>query len=280
MVRVRSVESVAEFETPELAPYRTMRWQHEQRQQGIFVAEGEKVVRRLLESDFEVVSLLLPRKWYEQYADSLGKRPEPAIDVFTAEKPVLEQLTGFSFYQGVLAVARVPKTVSLEETIRQKTLQKAGQPKLLVALDEISSAPNMGGLIRNCVAFGVDALVVGETCCSPWLRRSVRSSMGTIFKLPIVEAVKLTESIELMKRHGMRIIAAHAHTEQRSLSQVDFRGDCTVVLGSEGYGLSEEVLKLCDEEVVIPMQNEVDSLNVGTAGAIFLYEVSRQRGMA
>lgn len=275
MVRVRSVVGVAEFDAPELAPYRTMRWQFEQRQQGIFVAEGEKVVRRLIESDFEVVSLLLPAKWYEQYAELLAKRPEPEIQVFTAEKEVLEQLTGFSFYQGVLAVGRVPKPIPLEEIIA-----RAPKPRLIVALDEISSAPNMGGLIRNCVAFGVDALVVGETCCSPWLRRSVRSSMGTIFKLQIVEAAKLPESIAQMKKAGFRIVAAHAHTDERSVSSVDFGGDCAVVLGSEGHGISEAVLSQCDEEVVIPMQNGVDSLNVGTAGAIFLYEVSRQRGKA
>lgn len=273
MVRVQQVLDAAEFDAPELAPYRTMRWQHEQRQQGIFVAEGEKVVRRLLESDFEVVSLLLPTRWYEQYAESLAKRREAEIAVFVAEKEVLEKLTGFSFYQGVLAVARVPRAMTIGEVLAAKQ----GKQRLLVVLDEISSAPNMGGLIRNCVAFGVDALVVGETCCSPWLRRSVRSSMGTIFKLPIVEAVKLQDSIEVMKRAGIRMIAAHAHREEKSLTQTDFSGDCAVVLGSEGYGISEEVLKLCDEEVVIPMQNEVDSLNVGTAGAIFLYEVSRQR---
>jgi tRNA G18 (ribose-2'-O)-methylase SpoU len=274
MVRVRAVLDAAEFDAPELAPYRTMRWQHEQRQQGIFVAEGEKVVRRLLESDFEVVSVLLPTKWYEQYSELLEKRRESEIAVFTAEKEVLEKLTGFSFYQGVLAVARVPTTLTIEDVLRRER----AKPRLLVVLDEVSSAPNMGGLIRNCVAFGVDALVVGETCCSPWLRRSVRSAMGTIFKLPIVEAVKLPDSIEAMKRSGIRIIAAHAHAEEKSLTRVDFGGDCAVVLGSEGYGISEEVLARCDDEVVIPMQNGVDSLNVGTAGAIFLYEVSRQRG--
>jgi tRNA G18 (ribose-2'-O)-methylase SpoU len=175
----------------------------------------------------------------------------------------------------VLAVGRVPKPIPLEEIIA-----RAPKPRLIVALDEISSAPNMGGLIRNCVAFGVDALVVGETCCSPWLRRSVRSSMGTIFKLQIVEAAKLPESIAQMKKAGFRIVAAHAHTDERSVSSVDFGGDCAVVLGSEGHGISEAVLSQCDEEVVIPMQNGVDSLNVGTAGAIFLYEVSRQRGKA
>src|SRR5687767_7345611 len=183
MLRVRRVENADGLDAPELAPYRTMRWQYEQRQQGIFVAEGEKVVRRLLESDFEIVSLLLPEKWFHEYSGLLEKRPEPQIEVFTAEKEVLEKLTGFSFYQGVLAVARVPKAVTLEQI-----LAKQGKPRLLVALDEVSSAANLGGLIRNCAAFDVDALIVGETCCSAWLRRSVRSSMGTIFKLPIVES--------------------------------------------------------------------------------------------
>ena len=274
MVRVQPVLNAAEFDAPALSPYRTMRWQEPQRQQGIFVAEGEKVVRRLLESDLEVVSLLLPAKWYEQYAELLAKRPEAEIPVFAAEKEVLEKLTGYSFYQGVLAVGRVPKKLTVEDVLGMK--QRT--PRLLVVLDSVSNAPNMGGLIRNCVGFGADALVVGETCCSPWLRRSVRSSMGTIFKLPIVEAVKLPESIEVMKRGGIRIIAAHAHAEEKSLTQIDFRADCAVVLGSEGHGISKEVLALCDDEVVIPMQNQVDSLNVGTAGAIFLYEVSRQRG--
>lgn len=273
MVNVRQVLGVGEFDAPELAPYRTMRWQQAQRDQGIFVAEGEKVVRRLLESDFEIVSLLLPAKWHEQYHELLARRPEAMIDVFTAEKEVLEQLTGYSFYQGVLAVGRVPKVTPLEEVIARASL-----PRLVVVLDEVSSAPNMGGLIRNCVAFGVSALLVGETCCSPWLRRSVRSSMGTIFKLPIVESVNLTESLQILKNAGLRIIAAHAHTEQRSITSADFRQDCAVVLGSEGYGISQKILDLCDEEVVIPMQNGVDSLNVGTAGAIFLYEAARQRG--
>lgn len=272
MVQLRPV---TDLEMPELAPYRTMRRQLEQREQGIFVAEGEKVVRRLLESDFEVVSLLLPAKWYEQYSKLIATRPEARIEVFIAEKELLEKLTGFAFYQGVLAVGRVPKAVSFEQMI-----DRSPQPRLFVALDEVSNAPNMGGLIRSCVAFGVHALIVGETCCSPYLRRSVRSSMGTIFKLPIVESTNLRESMETIKRAGFQTIAAHAHSEQRSVSKVDFSSDSLIVLGNEEKGISACVLELCGEHAVIPMQNEVDSLNVGTAGAIFLYEVNRQRGNA
>jgi tRNA G18 (ribose-2'-O)-methylase SpoU len=102
--------------------------------------------------------------------------------------------------------------------------------------------------------------------------------MGTIFKLPVVESITLLESIQKLKQAGVRVIAAHAHANERSVSEADFKSDCVIILGSEGHGISKEVLDLCDEQVLIPMQNDVDSLNVGTAGAIFLYEASRQRG--
>ena len=104
MYRLQRIES---FDLPELQPYRTMRRQHEHRQQGIFVAEGEKVVRRLLESQFTVVSVLLPEKWLRELEPLLQARPED-IRVFVAEKALLETLTGFSMYQGLLAVGKVP----------------------------------------------------------------------------------------------------------------------------------------------------------------------------
>ncbi len=269
MVHVQPVQAL---DLPELAPYRTMRRQYEQRAQGIFVAEGEKVVRRLLESDLEVLSLLLPEKWLHQYAELLERRPEPVIHAFTAERKILEQLTGFSMYQGVLAVARVPKGATFEDV-----LARGPRPLLFMAVDGISSAENLGGLVRSCVAFGAHGLIVGETCCSPYLRRAVRSSMGTIFKLPIIEPPGLEQTIRDAKTAGLRIIAAHPHTNQCALSGANFKTDCLIVLGSEGAGISEAILKICDEQVVIPMHNEVDSLNVGTAGAVFLYEASRQR---
>lgn len=268
MHRLQPVENL---DLPALAPYRTMRWQHEQRAQGIFVAEGEKVVRRLLESPIEVLSVLLPSRWAETYRPLLEKRPEDLV-VYTAEKKLLETLTGFSMYQGVLAVGRIPQSLPFEEALR-----RASRPSLFVAVDGLSSAENLGGLVRNCVAFGVDALIVGETCCSPYLRRAVRSSMGTIFKLPIVEASSLLLAIRAAKAAGLKVLAAHPHTDQKWLHQAGLSADSLIVLGSEGLGISPEVLAACDEAVAIPMHNQVDSLNVGTAGAIFLFEARRQR---
>ena len=268
------VQPIDSLDLPELAPYRTMKWQYEHRNEGIFVAEGEKVVRRLLESGMEVISLLLPPAWLEEYADLLAKRPEPRIRAFTAERNALEELTGFTMYQGVLAVGRVPEQLTLE-----KMIAGAQRPALLVAVESVSNAQNLGGLVRNCAAFGAHGIFTGETCCSPYLRRAVRGSMGTIFKLPALEVPNLVATITALREKGYHVVAAHPHTDQRRLSQADFRRDVVILLGSEGEGLTPAILAQCDEAVAIPMQNQVDSLNVGTAGAIFLYEAARQRGL-
>jgi tRNA G18 (ribose-2'-O)-methylase SpoU len=193
-------------------------------------------------------------------------------------------------YQGQLAVGKIPPPIPLDDI-----LSKNPKPLLLVAVDALTSAENLGALVRNCVAFGVQALIVGETSSSPFLRRAVRNSMGTILQLPVVELAKLgqrhqfttkphataqtlVECLKELHTRGVRCLAAHPHTNNHFLSQADFSGDCCIVFGSEGNGISAPVLEVCDEAVVIPMPPTVDSLNVGAAAAVFLYEVNRQRG--
>lgn len=268
MFKVHKIDS---FELPALQPYRTMRRQMEHREQGIFVAEGEKVVRRLLESRFAVVSLLLPEKWLDELGQALQARPE-FIDVFVAEKQLLETLTGFSMYQGLLAVGKIPAPMSFAEI-----LERGSKPYLLAAVDNLSNAENLGALVRNCVAFNVQALVVGETCCSPFLRRAVRSSMGAIFQLPVIENQNLVAALRDLRARGIRCIAAHPHIKGRTLPQASFSGDCCIIFGSEGHGITPAVLATCDESAAIPMPAAVDSLNVASAAAVFLYEANRQR---
>ena len=270
MFHVQHIESL---DLPELAPYRTMKRPQGHREQGIFVAEGEKVARRLLESKFPVISVLLPEKWLADFEPLLRARPEKLPVFVVTGKDVLEKLVGFSMFQGVMAVGKIPAPTSLEEA-----LQLSSPPRLLVAVDALTNAENLGVLVRNCVAFNAQALLVGETCASPFLRRAVRNSMGTIFQLPVVEPPHLVSALDTLRHRGVRCIAAHPHTNARTLPQADFSGDCCIVLGSEGAGLSPAVLAACDEAVAIPMPPTVDSLNVGNAAAVFLYEANRQRG--
>ena len=301
------VEKISSFDPPELQPYATMRRPLEHEAQGIFVAEGEKVVRRLLGSRFEVVSVLLPEKHLESFRPLLTARPEN-LNVYLADKKLLESLIGFSMYQGVLAVGKIPPPASLDDVFQNSPARFASaaatrqEPKLFVAVHEMSNAENLGALVRNCVAFGVHGLIVGETSSSPYLRRAVRNSMGTIFDLPVFElnnrrdelheslikqqlgtrgtrpSETLAQTLRDLRKRGVRCIAAHPHTDKKILSQADFTGDCCIVFGNEGDGISPEVLEACDEAVAIPMPPTVDSLNVGAAAAVFLYEAARQRG--
>jgi tRNA G18 (ribose-2'-O)-methylase SpoU len=280
------IEKISSLDLPELAPYRTLKRSAEHDALGIFIVEGDKVLHRLLASDFTVVSVLLLEERLPEFEPLLRARPEKEIAVFVCARPAFAELVGFEIYQGVLAIAKIPAPLSLE-----KILADSERPRFFVALDGLSNAENIGLLMRNCVAFGVQALIMGETCASAFLRRTVRNSMGAIFKLSVFEVGSsrrddrtaqravptLTQTLRELRAHSVRCIAAHPHTDKKVLSQADFTKDCCIVFGSEGHGISKPILAACDEAVTIPMANEVDSLNVSAAAAVFLYEAQRQR---
>jgi tRNA G18 (ribose-2'-O)-methylase SpoU len=269
------LEKITSLDRPELEPYRTLKRSGEHAALGIFVVEGDKVLIKLLESNFTVISLLIIEERFAEFEAQLRARPEKEIAIFTCEKKLLSELVGFDLYQGVLAIAKIPKALSLE-----KILTNSSSPRFLVAMDGMSNAENVGTIMRNCAALGVQALIASERCSDLFLRRTVRNSMGTVFRLPTLKSTNLVETLRALRAQGIRCIVAHPHTDKKLLSQADFSGDCCVVLGSEGHGISPEVLAACDEAVAIPMTNDVDSLNVSAAAAVFLYEVNRQRGQA
>jgi len=147
-----------------------------------------------------------------------------------------------------------------------------------VASNEQQLAENLGALVRNCAAFGAQALLVGETSSSPFLRRAVRNSLGTVFTLPIVHLEQLTKTIgDLRTNHNLRVIAAHPRAGQvLSEWDEDIGSGICIVFGSEGEGISESVLSACDHALAVPMHHEVDSLNVASASAVFLYELIKR----
>jgi tRNA G18 (ribose-2'-O)-methylase SpoU len=269
---IMHIVPIQSLELPELAPYRTLRQNEEHRKGGFFVAEGDKVVRRLLESHFGVTSVLLPEKRLAEFEPLIRARTED-VPVYVIEIRELEKLTGFPFFQGVLAVGKIPQAHTVSSV-----LSVTRPPRLFVAVDGLTNSENVGLVVRNCAAFGAHGLLIDRGSASAFLRRAVRNSMGAVFKLPIVESDSLSTAIAELRDAGVRIIAAHAHTDQRTIKNAEFNRDCCIVLGSEGSGISESVLALCDEAVAIPMSNDVDSLNVGSAAAVFLYEAARQRG--
>ncbi len=265
------IHPVSDIDCPELAPYRSMRKMTDHRLEGLFVAEGHKVVTRLLETDLHIHSLLLTQEWLDSLKPSIQNR-QYDVDVFITDKAGIQALTGFGCFQAIKAVASVPPSPRLE------TLSMSSEsPKFFVAIDGLTSAENVGALVRNAVGFGAQALIVGQSACSPYIRRAVHASMGTVFKIPVYHSADLVETLHDLRKMGVRMVAAHPHTNQTALFESDFSSDVCVVLGSEGEGLSDQVLACCDEQVIIPMALDTDSLNVASAASVFFYEVMRQR---
>ncbi len=266
VIRVNSIQLA------ELEAYRTLKRPLEHHQAGFFVAEGEKVVHRLLQSSLRIRSLLLTEEWLTAYHELIGLRSEnPRI--YVAEKSLMEGIVGFQLHKGIMAIADIPAATTIEEAAA-----KALRPYLFVAVDGIMNSENLGVIVRNCASFGVNALVVGETSCDPYLRRSVRNSMGNIFTLPIVRTSHIVEKLATIRSSfGLKIIAAHPRGSSMRIETVDFNSDCCLVFGGEGFGISDPVLEVCDVTATIPMFNGVDSINVASASAVMLYEIQRQR---
>ncbi len=259
------------MDNPTLRPYRTLRRPDDHRRDGIFVAEGQKVVERLIDSKLDIISALMTEIWYDRLHHERpglhGRIPE----IYIADKSLVESIVGYNLHQGIMAVGKVPG----EPDIR-KLLGEAGDGFLSVALDGLMNAENVGVVMRNCAAFGVHAVITGDNSSSPYLRRSVRNSMGAVFGLPIVHSRNLRTTLESMHEKSVRIIAT-VPDGKIHVNESDLTGRVCIVLGGEEKGVSPGVLDICTERLAIPMAAGTDSLNVANASAVFLYEARRQR---
>ena len=266
------VSPVTDIQIPELQPFRTLRRSKEQYAKGLFVAEGEKVLTRLLTSGLRIRSILLTNEWFRMKQDAIAALDHPP-HVYTASKATLETVVGYNLHQGIMALAELPPEPSIGEVLR-----KAQGPHLFLAIDDLVNAENVGVIVRNARAFGVTGVLVGETSSSPYLRRAVRNSVGSVFSLPIIHTPDLARMLaDLSSHHDVRTYAAETRTGGTPIDAVDLRGNSCIVMGGEAHGVRENVLRACERVIEVPMVTGMDSLNVANATAVCLYEASRQR---
>jgi tRNA G18 (ribose-2'-O)-methylase SpoU len=262
------IRQVSSLESPELQPYCTLRRPLDHIARGIFVAEGWKVVLRLLHSELTTISVLLMPEWLQNLENqAAGKLRD--VTLYLAPKEVLQRVVGFRIHEGIMAVAKVPP----EASVRALPV-----PHVIMALDGLRSSENVGVIARVCGGFGADLLIASERACSPYLRRAVRNSMGAVFRLPVAHPESLGSALAYMRAEfGTRIIACSPQA-RNSIYDCDLTGNVCLVAGNEDTGISEPVAVLEPESISIPMRNGTDSLNVASAAAVFLFEAFRQRG--
>lgn len=262
---------LTDLHAPALQPYLTLRRPMEHYRKGLFVAEGRLVVERLLQTPgYRVHSVLTMPQWLERLEGLLNERSD--IPVYVAERKEIQEIVGFSYHAGLLALAECPPEPSLEAALAARP-----GPLTWVAMDELTHAENVGALARNAAALGAQALLAGPTSASPFLRRAVRNSLGGVFALSVFHLKDLAATLrELHVRHGICVIGADAN-RGTAIERFPFPPRCCVVFGHEDNGLSSGVRAACQECVCIRMEGGLDSVNVAAAGAILLQEIRRQR---
>lgn len=267
-----NVVPVEGIDDPRVADYRSMRRFAALRQGRRFVAEGTRVLVHLLASPLRVRSLLLEPAQLEVFRAAIEARPETDLDVFVTSKEEVQRIVGFQVHHGAMAVADEPEAPDLLEFARAK------RDHVLVALDGVSAAENVGAIVRSMAGLGADGLVVDRVTCDPYVRRAARVSMGGIFRIPVWRVPDLPATIaQLRERCGTRAVAAHNHPPVRDLDRAELSGNLLVALGSEATGLSPAVIAACDEAVMIPMRGDWGCINVAAAAAAFLWEIARRR---
>ena len=249
--------------------YRALPRRKASRRESHFVVEGRWLVERLIQSDLEVLSILCGEHQAADFAD-IGTD----VPVYVADAEVIDQIVGFEFHRGVLACGLRPRRRGFEDVIHQTR-----SPSLLAACAGVCDQQNLGSVIRNCQALGVGALLLDDRCADPYSRRVMRVSAGAALNLPTIECDDLWHDLAQMRSEwGYHLVAAVLDHDAATLTESSLHPRMAILFGNEGFGLSDEATKICDQRVTLPMQGGVDSLNIGVASGIILHHyASRQR---
>lgn len=240
-------------------------------EKGIFIAESAKVVRLALEMGCKPVAYLMERRQLtnqgREFIENAGSVP-----IFTADDEVLEGLTGYRLYRGVLAAMRRPKLPSVDEVLKDA--------HRVAVLEGIVDSTNIGAIFRSAAALNVDAVLVTANCGDPLYRRAVRVSMGTVFQVPWARIGETNEDwpergLEKLRDLGFKSAAMALSDDSVSIDdeRLNKEEKLCIVFGTEGDGLAKETIARCDYTVRIPMAHGVDSLNVASAAAVAFWQL-------
>jgi tRNA G18 (ribose-2'-O)-methylase SpoU len=258
---------IDDLDDPRLAIYRHLKATNETRGGDTFIVEGEKLVYRLLGSRFPVDSVLVT----DRYEGHHSPQVPDDVPMFVIPHEQIETLVGYHFHRGVLACGRRRAWPDLDSTLRVLP-----ERATLVVCPTLDKPDNLGAILRIADAFGVDAVLIGDSCPDPLSRRVVRVSMGAALRLPVfVEEDLLAAMGRVRVEHGFGLIAADAHDDAEPLDVVARPDRLALVLGSEAFGLDAGWLAMADRRVIIPMRPGADSLNVAVAAGILLHHFTR-----
>jgi tRNA G18 (ribose-2'-O)-methylase SpoU len=267
---VAELTEVTDAADPRLADYRDLRdvqlRTHLEAEHGLFLAEGEKVVRRAVEAGFRPRSFLMAPRWLDGLTDVLASSDAPC---YVVSEALAEQVTGFHVHRGALASLERRAPRSLDEVL--------GPARTVLVLEDVVDHTNVGAVFRCGAAFGFDAVLLAPRCADPLYRRSVKVAMGAVFSTPWTRLPDWYDALPGLSARGFTTVAltlaADAEPIEDAVAGLD---RVALVLGSEGHGLSPRWERAADRRAVIAMREGIDSLNVAAAAAVACYVTTRR----
>lgn len=237
----------------------------EDNEEGIFICESPKVIKVAIDNGYEPLSLLCEAKHITGDAAFIISQ-FPDIPVYTGQRSVLSQLTGYVLTRGVLCAMKRKEDYDF--------IKLCSESRLLCVLQGVCDTTNIGAIFRSASALGVDGIVLSSDTCDPLNRRSVRVSMGTVFTVPWV---KVSNPVSLLNSQGFTTVSLALRNDALALDDPILKkfDRLAVVFGTEGDGLPSKVIKDCRFVVKIPMYHGVDSLNVAAASAVTFWELRK-----
>ncbi len=235
-------------------------------EQGIFIAESPKVIRVALEAGFTPLSLLCEKRHITgDAADIIAQCGD--ITVYTGERELLAQLTGYTLTRGVLCAMRRPQPRSVEEVCKGATR--------VCVINGVVDTTNIGAIFRSAAALGIDTVLLTPNSCDPLNRRSVRVSMGSVFLVPWTW---IDNPIEQLAQLGFSTVAMALTKQSVTIDSPLLQAlpRLAIIMGTEGDGLPHNVVEAADYVARIPMQHSVDSLNVAAASAIAFWQLRKR----
>ncbi len=255
---------------PRLADYRDLRdvelRKHLEAEHGLFLAEGEKVVRRALEAGFVPRSLLMAPRWLDGLADVLAATDAPC---FVLDEALAEQVTGFHVHRGALA--------SLERRPLPPVADVLEGARSVLVLEDIVDHTNVGAILRSGAALGFDAVLLSPRCADPLYRRAIKVAMGAVFTMPWTRLPDWYDALPDLSAAGFTTVALTLAPDSTPVEEAVAGVErLALVLGSEGHGLSARWEQSADRRAIIPMREGIDSLNVAAATAVACYVAARR----
>ena len=233
-------------------------------EKGIFIAESPKVIQVALNAGYEPTALLCERRHIEGDAKAIIEQCGE-IPVYTGERTLLGQLTGYTLTRGVLCAMRRPKEKKAEEIIADSCARR------IVVIDGVVDTTNIGAIFRSAAALGIDAVLLTRNSCDPLNRRAVRVSMGSVFLVPW----SWLDTYSTLHQLGFKTAAMALTEKSVSIDDPALLAEprLAIIMGTEGDGLPKETIAAADYVVRIPMSHEVDSLNVAAAAAVAFWQL-------